>query len=268
MSEQVLSWQSLRRRLRIRLRSLIVLVLFTGCVFAYIVYILRSAERQRVAVAAIGNAQGSVGYDREFLTGQIFEKGRFAAPKWMARRIGVDYCANAVTVSLPDSATDEDLVHVGQLDSLEVLAERSAPQLTGAGLSHLRGLSALRMLILPNTKLNDAGLAHVSGMTGLRYLEISHTQVTDVGLVHLHGLTKLESLKLEGTPITDAGLAHVKDLRGLRWLVLSGTNITDRGLASIEALSRLEYLDVTKTAVTSAGVERLRQALPRLIIRQ
>jgi hypothetical protein len=248
-------------------RALVVVVLASGCVFGFVVLFLRSAHRQRLAVAAISSAQGSAHYDRPYLTGTTFANGQLAMPKWLVRRIGVDYFANVVQVYLPASASDQDLSYVGELTSLEVLAERSAPNLTDAGVRHLKGLSALHTLLLPNTKLTDAGLVHLSRMTGLKNVDISQSQVADAGLLRLQGLTALESLKLDSTPITDAGLVHLKSLVALRSLSLRDTKISDRGLVNLEKLSRLEYLDLTKTAVTDAGVQRLKQVLPTLAIR-
>jgi hypothetical protein len=259
--------QFLRTRLRFRVRTLIVFALACGGVFGYIVHFLRSAERQRIAVAAIRKVQGGVEYDRHFEANQFFANGEFHIPRWLVRRIGDDYLANVTQVSLPDSATDLDLSQVANFPKLEVLGQRSARLLSGEGLKHLKGLSAIRMLNLQNTNVNDAGLVHLSGMTGLRYLDLDHTQVSDAGLMHLQHLTGLETLKLEGTQVTDAGLAHVKRLGGLQRLVLRDTKISDSGLVNIEALPRLEYLDVTKTSVTRSGMELLMHARPKLTIR-
>jgi Leucine-rich repeat (LRR) protein len=229
---------------------------------------VRSAERQRAAVAAIRNAQGSAEYDRPILTGGDYRNDGFAPLKRLVRRVGVDYFANVVQVSLPATATDQDLLHVGEFGRLEVLAARSARNLTDAGLSHLTGLSALHTLLLPNSKLTGVGLAHLAKLTGLRNLDISQSQITDAGLRDIQNLTRLETLELESTAITDAGLACLKSLRELRSLTIRDTEITDGGLVHLENLARLNYLDVTKTAVTDAGVQRLKTALPRLAIRR
>ena len=78
---------------------------------------------------------------------------------------------------------------------------------TDAGLAHLKGLTALHMLDLTNTRVSGTGLEHLQGLTSLKVLYLCDTQVTDAGLVYLQGLTSLTLLHIENTQITDAGLA-------------------------------------------------------------
>ena len=59
-------------------------------------------------------------------------------------------------------------------------------------------------------QVTDAGLVHLKGLTTLERLRLACTEVTDAGLVHLTGLTKLESLNLRDTQITGAGVADLK----------------------------------------------------------
>jgi hypothetical protein len=259
--------QYLRRWLRISVRGLIALVLVSGAGIWFVVETFRSADRQRMAVAAIRQAQGSVRYDRQFEYDEVLANGQVQPPKWLVKRIGVDFFANVTQVFLADSTSDQDLFYVGQLDRLEVLGDRSAPKLSGAGLSYLKGLSALRALLLQDTNVTDAGLVHLSRMSSLRHLDLSRTQVADGGLMYLQGLTGLESLKLEHTQITDAGLVYLRRLSALDRLILRDTKISDSGLVNIEGLSRLQYLDLTKTRVTKNGVKRLKEELPNLMIR-
>jgi hypothetical protein len=266
MSAKTLA-QFLRRRLRFSVRRLLALVLVSGCVIWFVVQFFRSAERQRLAVAGIRQAQGSVRYDRQFESNEPFANGELRVPKWLVKHIGVDFFANVTQVFLADSTSDQDLSYVGQFTRLEVLGERSAPKLSGAGIIHLKGLTALRVLFLPNTKLTDADLVHLSHINSLRHLDLSRTHVADAGLMYLEGLDGLESLNLESTQVTDAGLAHLRKLSGLQRLMLRDTNVSDSGLFNIEALRRLQYLDLTKTQVTKDGVKRLKQELPHLTIR-
>jgi internalin A len=56
------------------------------------------------------------------------------------------------------------------------------PQVTDAGLEHLKGLTSLQMLKLNGTKVSDAGLVHLKGLTGLKMLELLDTPVTEDGV--------------------------------------------------------------------------------------
>ena len=86
---------------------------------------------------------------------------------------------------------------------------------------------------LYDTKITDAGLVHLKGMTNLQVLGLPE-QFTDAGMVHLKGLTKLEALVLGGTKITDAGLVHIKGLTQLQDLGLQQTKVTDAGVADLQ----------------------------------
>ncbi len=65
-------------------------------------------------------------------------------------------------------------------------------------------------VILQAPNVTDAGLVHLKGLTSLQSLNLTYTQVTDAGLVHLKGLTSLQRLGLRDSKVTDAG---VKELR-------------------------------------------------------
>ena len=79
------------------------------------------------------------------------------------------------------------------------------PEVTDAGLVHLKGFAKLEELILIGTEVTDAGLVHLKGLTNLKSLALGFTEVTDAGLVYLKGLTKLEYLGLCNVKVTEAG---------------------------------------------------------------
>jgi hypothetical protein len=89
---------------------------------------------------------------------------------------------------------------------------------TDADLIHLKELQGLQMLSLRETQVTDAGLVHLKGIAGLQLLDLASTNVTDAGLVHLKELKALHWLNLPGTKVTTAG---VKDLQ----TALPGTQI-------------------------------------------
>ncbi len=223
------------------MRGLMLLVLLSGGVSGWIVHVARSAHGQRLAVAGITRAGGWALYDWDFKNGRFLAKNERREPTWLVDLIGVDYFANVTWVYLPRSATDHDLVYVGQLGRVEWLGDLTTRQ-TDAGLVHLTGLSNLRELNLRRTQVTDPGLAHLKGLTRLSKLDLSRTQVTDAGLKHLEGLTGLRELYLQGTQVSDAGLGHLQRLTGLRELHLQSTQVSD------------------------AGARKLQRALPRVMI--
>ncbi|MBI3301142.1 MAG: hypothetical protein HYZ72_03560 [Deltaproteobacteria bacterium] len=64
----------------------------------------------------------------------------------------------------------------------------------------------VQYLQLSSTRVNNAGLSHLRGLTGLRVLWLYDTQVSDAGLVHLQGLTGLRVLNLRSTLVSRAGV--------------------------------------------------------------
>jgi hypothetical protein len=134
---------------------------------------------------------------------------------------------------------------------------------TGVGLSLLKGLTQLRYLDLNGSKVTDAGLAYLKGMTKLSYLDLSNTRITDLGLEHLKGLTELETLKLGSIQISDYGLKHLKSLRKLKTLDLSGTQTGDDGMVYLVEMTQLQKLEVGFN-VTDAAIKDLERVLPKL----
>ena len=97
-------------------------------------------------------------------------------------------------------------------------------------------------LDVSRTKLKDADLAPIAGMSNLVRLELKRNALTDAALVHLKGLTDLESLNLFDTQVTDAGLEHLTGLK------------------------KLQKIFLFNTKVTPAGADRLRAAIPGVVV--
>jgi hypothetical protein len=77
----------------------------------------------------------------------------------------------------PQTATDLSPLAALQPDDLQYL-QLSGTRVTNAGLSHLRGLTGLRVLWLYDTPISDAGLVHLQELTGLRVLNLRSTLVS------------------------------------------------------------------------------------------
>jgi Leucine rich repeat/Leucine Rich repeat len=249
-----------RKYLRFSVRALIVLVLVIGLAVGWIV---RSAQVQRDAVAAIAKAGGAVGYDWEH--GRPGGNGAPRAPEWLVDALGVDYFGHVVAVESFTNASDAVLTHVLCLPELYELSLKG-PNVTDSEIARLKELTKLTSLGLDGTQVSDAGIARLTELTKLTSLSLRFTKVTDAGLAHLTRLTNLSSLDLAGTGLTDAGSVYLKGLTNLEVLDLRGTEVTDAGLVHLRGLKKLEFLELEGTRVTDAGINELAAALPRVEI--
>lgn len=149
-----------------------------------------------------------------FATGGAFSSDNATVPRhfhWLRGFVGDDALGEVVSVNLSDTpATDEDLMHLVVLSSLE-------------------------RLVLNDTKITDDGLRYVSQCRALRELSLWDTAVTDQGLRHLSRLRELESLSLVGTQVSDAGLSEVASMPKLKRLMLNHTAVTDEGYLRLRA---------------------------------
>jgi hypothetical protein len=189
------SAKSWRHRLRVSVRGLMILVLLFGVGLGWLAHLVRQANVQCEAVAAIKKAGGDVVYDWQ---NKVVREPRPWPPKWLVDQIGVDYFGNVVEVWLAGpriQGAEEVLAHIG----------------------HLRRLEAL--WLAPPT-MTDAGLAHLDGLNNLKLMNInlSETQITDTGLAHLKGLACIENLTLTGTSVTDASVSELQE--SLPWTTI------------------------------------------------
>ena len=213
-----------RPRFRLSVRVLMMLVLVLGGGFGWLVHRVRV---QREAVAAIKRAGGSVSYDDAFLG----ESGLNAPPAsgwkhWLVNHLGIDYFETATNVhffrdggvTMYDNGppTGKSLMirrmaEVGSFPGLVMLAFFMESQVTDAGLAHLRGLSQLRTLVLPWTKIQGPGLANLRGMRQLEDLSLAGIELSDADLAHLAGLTGLHHLSFPAPGSPTPGWPILKD---------------------------------------------------------
>src|SRR4051812_45753588 len=188
------------RATRLSLKAAMLVILLLACLLGWVV---REAQTQRDAVAAIeaeGRGDGSRGQAQY---AAHFEQGPRALPawrRWIGDRLGIDYVDHVIAVFLEyrDFDLSSELSHVGRLKGLEEL-------------------------YLTCSQVTDEGLANIDSLHSLRKLDLSSTEVTDRGMAHLEGLRRLESLMLSQTRVGDAGLAHLENLRHLQNLHLDDT---------------------------------------------
>jgi Leucine-rich repeat (LRR) protein len=98
------------------------------------------------------------------------------------------------------------------------------------------------------------------------WLKLSNTNITDETLVEVAKLKNLTRLHLEKTQITDNGLIQLKPLQNLEYLNLTGTQISDAGLQTLATIKSLKKIYLWQTKVSKAGVEKLKKALPNLVV--
>jgi predicted nucleic acid-binding Zn ribbon protein len=95
-------------------------------------------------------------------------------------------------------------------------------------------LDRTRRVWLGGPQITDAGLVHLRRLSRLQKLELHGARMTDAGLVHLKELRRLQLFKLTGKRITDAGLVHLSGLSALKELYLGATRVTDAGIAELQ----------------------------------
>jgi hypothetical protein len=116
-----------------------------------------------------------------------------------------------------------------------------------------------------NDQFDSASLAELNKLPRLHTLRLRGVPVADEDLRHLEHL-ELTTLELEGTGITDGGLGSLSTLGRLRVLDLEDTGITDAGLNSLATLPSLRVVKLKGTSVTEQGMQRLRRAIPGLLV--
>jgi Leucine-rich repeat (LRR) protein len=247
---------------RLRVRSLVILVLLLGGGFGWTVNTVHRGRMQRAAVAAIETAGGVVFYDWETRPNPVPVIARPVYRKYRARNPdvsslkrphwdGIDYISNVVEIMVPDRLSDDELALVGRFPRLEkIWCPGTSIWVSDAGLAHLNGLSRLKELDLSKTRITDSGLVELRGLKGLLELNLARTRITDAGLAHLSGLSTLRALDLRGTDVSNAGIIYLKELTGLRTLNVEGTDVDRLGAQELKcALPDVTVL-VTRTPAT------------------
>ena len=275
-----------RRWCRYSLRALLLLVLLVSIGMSLFATRMRRATRQRDAVAAIEKSGGWVYYYHQFDPPDYscfsFPRPPPPGPLWLRNLLGDDFFTSVVEAYVE---SDTDLKYLKQLDQLKRLG--CAPEVTEAGLAHLKELRQLRHLDLSErrvtgatfehivalaeleelhlglTDTGDAELERLETMTRLRWLGLGGTKITDAGLRHLEGLTRLEHLTLNQTQIGDAGVEHLKGLKQLKELGLGQTRVSDASLEHLTGFQHLVRLELQRTKVSAEGVRKVKRALPR-----
>ncbi len=272
-----------QRWLRIRLRTLMGLVIPIGVVLGWMNWRINQARTQREAVAIVRSAGGLVQYDDKFHP----DDRRQVASRWL----GDDFFRQVVAVTTRRQLPPGGLRLIGGLDGLKqlTLADTTGLELEWPALG---GLERLARVTLRGPAVNDAALTVLGQQRSLRYLQLTRTQATDRGLSRLVGAARLETLIIASAPrLTDAGLARaladgwpsLRDLRigrvgeslpqtvaalarhhpHLRQLWLVGWPIQAADLAPLGDLAELTWLYLAHADVDDAALVQVAR-LPNL----
>lgn len=130
----------------------------------------------------------------------------------------------------------------------------ACPSFGDQGLRHLRLVSALRRIVLPQSRVTSAGLAHLTRLEHLEDLVIRHRPIDSAALDALAKLPNLRRLELGGTRLDDLELEHLDELRGLEALHLNYENLDDRVAEKLSRLTRLRELDLGGTQISDVAL--------------
>lgn len=264
-------WTGLCSRLRIRVRTLIVLV---AAIAIPLGLWIRRADQQRRIVQMIREAGGTVVYGSDLVsTGaarSLEQRARNAA-----RSLG-----NMTTAGAPDTSRPPQVSSVGPwwnrwihehlgpdyIDSVvAVLAVNSRLE----GLSQIAELSSLKALNLGGTNIDDSKLGDLRRLISLEELYLGRTHVTNRGIRALSNIDSLvNSLRVlhvsHNSRITDETCESVLRLKGLEELDLNFTEISDAGLKTLTAHPRLKFISLSGTKVSKDAISLVKRARPSL----
>jgi hypothetical protein len=131
-------------------------------------------------------------------------------------------------------------------------------------LERLKDATALSILDLGKTNIDDKGLDVLGNFHHMTQLFLDETKLTDRAIGSVTTCAQLRELDIAGTQITNASLDSIAKLQHLQILWLSDTKIDDDGIKKLAALKDLISIDVSRTAVTDAGLKWLKSQLPNL----
>lgn len=265
----------IRWRPRIRLRTLLFLLLVVSAGLAWVGGKLRAARDQQQAIRELQLLGAMCVYDYQMPAATARRSLKpITVPAyrhWSSVLLGDDLWANVNLVEFYPEEVDQDskqrLLKMG-LDRTtawsrglpRVRSREEQPKHESSGRQLFPPLVQQERIEEENgTSLRfcDEHMDLLTRLPHVRELNLSYTYITDDGLMHLPRLKHLEVLKLQGADIGDDGMRYVGKLTGLRELHLSYTHISDDGLVHLSRLRNLEKLFVNGTQIGDRGVESI-----------
>jgi hypothetical protein len=190
----------LKRLLRFRIRSILVLMVLCAIAFTFCNKRLHWYREQANLAQDI----------RKHASHVEMQPG---SPVWLKPFAPVDSFSSIKAVSFQNDKRlkDDDLKIFAKTPHLRLLSLHGT-NLTDDGLKHLSGLKTLDTLSLKFTTISDEGPAHLSGLTNLVKLQLSDSKISGLGLKYLAGMTQLQQLELRNltrTKISDEKLIEI-----------------------------------------------------------
>jgi len=272
------------RWLRFSLRTLLLLV---TAICIWLGVQVKSARRQRDAVAVLLNTGAMIHYDYEVVprprpaaapvglrfTDTAYDQNLLPrGPAWLREKIGDDYFKRVIAVWLYHPKANIQKVDLDELANLpytqSFFFDGRDTTIHEEDFTALQELHQLESLQLVRVRINGSILTWLPNPMRLKILMLSQADIDDEVFERIEKMTALQVLWLDGTHITDAGLQHLRNLQNLENLFLGATPITDTGLQHLSALKTLTYMDLRGCSnLSEAGVSALRVALPSANIR-
>jgi hypothetical protein len=165
-----------RRWFRYSLRGLFAV---TTIVALFVGWTVHRARTQRLAVAKIQAASGTIMYDYHENGPRTWSTANQpGGPGWLRDLLGPEYFDNPSCINFfKNPAGNEWVDALNDLRTVKTLM-LAGPQVTDATLARLNGSSALVELHLNNTSITDAGLARLGKFSHLRWLSLYKTRVS------------------------------------------------------------------------------------------
>jgi hypothetical protein len=239
-----------RSWLSIRLRTLLLLTLASGCVLGLIGRESRQAKRREEAAKELARATSKIEIEYCSFWGRKVEK---PPPAWQRRLLGEHYFqrVTAIVISDPSLLPDEGVL-IGELRHLKSLELRGSNwSFTDRHAAALSRLPQLEELSLARSNISDSALGHLSSKQPLRRLDVSHTLVTDAGVEHIARFQELERLDLTETLVTDEGVKLLAAAPSLKSLVLQRVMVSDEGVAALAQSQTLEHVYLAEMPLTA-----------------
>lgn len=176
--------ESTRRGCRLRLRTLLIVVLVFCVPLPWLSVRMERAKQQREVVEAVMKLGGGVRYDYHDSVCDPAEHP--PVPSLLLHLLGDDFFSNVVGVGFfsPDVLADDDLALLGDLPHLDFVELVRVP-ISDNGLLNLKGLHSLTYLNLTGTSISDAGIDHLKTLRKLKRLDLTATNVTAEGVASI-----------------------------------------------------------------------------------
>jgi hypothetical protein len=237
-----------RSWLTIRLRTLLLLTLASGCVLGLIGRESRQARRREEAARDLAQAASKIDIEYCNFWGRRIAK---PPPAWQRRLLGEHYFQRVTGIVISPSLLRDDGGRIGELKHLRSF------ELTGASWTftdrHAQALSRLPQLetvSLRGANITDEAVPCLSSRQPLRAVDVSHTLVSDAGVALLAKFPALERLDLSETLVTDEGVKLLAAAPELKSLVLGRVMVSDDGVAALAHAPRLEHLALAEMPLT------------------